>query len=381
MAKKTAPKRATRPVKKVAAPQKANGKSRTSLEAEMKRIDKELVKLANRRAAVTIDFYNLADDPQRSLFDPQSDEVLFDHLRETNKGPLPERAVRGLYREILSASRQQVKVQRVAYLGPKFSLTHIAAIERFGVAADLIPVSDIASVFESVNRGHADFGLVPIENSTEGRVVDTLEMFKRLPLRICGEVQLRVHHNLLANCPRSDISEIYSKPQSFSQCREWLTKNMPHAKQIDVTSTSTAAQLAKTKHGVAAIASTQAAVEFGLQIVAKDIHDNAESVARFGVIGDCDTKPTGSDRTAILLQLPHKSGSLATALATFQKNKVNLTWIESFPLTGAKDDFLFFMDFEGHEKEAKVKRTLAELEKQAKRIRILGSYPRSQPVD
>lgn len=380
MAKKTAAKRATSSASRPKTAKK-KGKSQASIQAELKRIDKELVKLLNRRAASTVEFLQAADDPQKESFKPSADEELYASLRDQNKGPLTERALRGVFREIVSDARQQVKVQRVAYLGPALSLTHLAAIERFSDLADLIPVSNIATVFESVNRGQADFGLVPIENTTEGRIVDTLDMFTRLPLRICGEVQLRVHHNMLANCPRSEVTEIYAKPQSFSQCREWLTKNMPQAKQIDVTSTSTAAQLAKTKHGVAAIASTQAAVEFGLQIIAADIQDVVESVTRFAVIGDSETKSTGSDRTAILLQISHKPGALADTLAIFKQNKINLTWIESFPLQGAEDDYLFFMDFEGHATDAKVKKTLTALEKLAVRIEVLGSYPRSEPID
>ena len=257
-------------------------------------------------------------------------------------------AVRGVFRQILSAARQKVKTQRVAYLGPQFSFTHLAAIERFGESADLIPVSTIASVFEEVNRGHADFGLVPIENSTDGRIVDTLDMFTRLPLRICGEVQIAVHHNLASKSPRSEITEIYSKPQALSQCREWLSRNMPHARLIEVTSTSTAAQLARDKPGVGAVASRQAAVEYELQIVAENIEDNANNVTRFAVIGDQTTRPTGHDRTAVLLQIPHKPGSLSDALQAFKKNKLNLTWIESFPLRGPESGYLFFIDFEGH---------------------------------
>ena len=260
--------------------------------------------------------------------------------------------MRGVFRQILSASRQKVKTHRVAYLGPQFSFTHLAAIERFGESADLIPVSTIASVFEEVNRGHADYGLVPIENSTDGRIVDTLDMFTRLPLRICGEVQIAVHHNLCSKSLRSEITEIYSKPQALSQCREWLSRNMPQARLIEVTSTSTAAQLARDKPGVGAVASRQAAVEYDLQIVAEKIEDNANNVTRFAVIGDQPTKPSGHDRTAVLLQIPHEPGSLSDSLQSFKKNKLNLSWIESFPLRGPETGYLFFIDFEGHVNDA-----------------------------
>lgn len=228
---------------------------------------------------------------------PLADDALFATLQASNRGPLPAAAIRGIFRQILSAARLQVKTVRVAYLGPAYSYTHIAAIERFGESADLVPVTTIAAVFEEVNRGQANYGIVPIENSTDGRIVDTLDMFTRLPLRICGEVQIAIHHNLLARSPRSEVTEIYSKPQALSQCREWLSKNMPQARLLEVTSTSTAAQLARDKPGAGAVASMRAAVEYDLNVVAESIQDNKNNVTRFAIIGDDETKPTGKDRT------------------------------------------------------------------------------------
>lgn len=352
-----------------------------ALPAEIHRLDREIVEAINRRAAATTELLMLQEDPQRAVFDPAFDETLWKELSELNRGPLPDSAVRGVFQEIISAAKRQVKTQRVAYLGPQFSFTHLAALERFGPSADLIPVGTIASVFEQVNRGHAEYGIVPIENSTDGRVVDTLDMFTRLPLRICGEVQIAVHHNLLARCPRSEINEIYSKPQALSQCREWLSRNMPQARLIEVTSTSTAAQLARDKPGAAAVASIQAAVRYDLQVIAENIEDNPHNVTRFAVIGDEESPPTGNDRTAILLQIPHKPGALSDALVAFKRNKVNLTWIESFPLRGPEAGYQFFLDFEGHLSEPRIKRTLAELEKSAVVLHVLGSYPRSEPMD
>jgi chorismate mutase/prephenate dehydratase len=361
---------------------RSNGKSSpASLEAEIRKIDQDLLKLINRRAAATTQLLESRPNPQEGLYDPRADDDLWRRLEESNPGPLPNNAVRGVYRNILSAARRRVKAQRVAYLGPPFSFTHIAAIDRFGESADLIPVSTIAAVFEEVNRGHADYGLVPIENSTDGRIVDTLEMFTRLPLRICGEVQISVHHNLLARCPRSEITEIYSKPQALSQCREWLARNMASARLIEVTSTSTAAQLARDKHGAAAIASKQAGIEYDLQVIAENIEDNSRNITRFAVIGDQAAKPTGRDRTALLLQIPHTPGSLADALSVFKGHKINLTWIESFPLKGPEVGYLFFLDFEGHVSDAKVKRAIADLQQSAVRLEVLGSYPRSEPLE
>lgn len=352
-----------------------------SPEAELKALDRNILKLINQRAAATTRVLEARKQARAPLFEPQVEDALWAELSEANPGPLPNHAVRGVFREILSAARQSVKQTRVAYLGPAFSFTHLAAIERFGEWSDLVPVSTIAAVFEEVNRGHAEYGLVPIENSTDGRVVDTLHMFTRLPLRICGEVLMSVHHNLLARCQRSEVTEVYSKPQALSQCRDWLSRNMPHARQIEVTSTSTAAQLARDKHGAAAVASRQAAVEYDLQIIAEKVEDNANNVTRFAVIGHDINKPTGKDRTALLLQVPHKPGSLSDSLAIFKKNKINLTWIESFPIRGPQGGYLFFLDFEGHEKESRVARTLEQLADGAVALNVLGSFPRSEPLD
>jgi chorismate mutase/prephenate dehydratase len=380
MAKKPLPKKIRKPSPSPAPakPAKKGGRTVAAIENELKRVDRELLTLINRRAALTTEYIQSQPNLKQALYAPLADDALFAALDSANKGPLPPAAVHGVFRQILSAARQKVKSTRVAYLGPAYSYTHIAAMDRFGEHADLVPVSTIAAVFEEVNRGQADYGIVPIENSTDGRIVDTLDMFTRLPLRICGEVQIAIHHNLLARCPRSEITEIYSKPQALSQCREWLSKNMPQARLLEVTSTSTAAQLARDKPGAAAVASLKAAAEYDLHIVAESIQDNQNNVTRFAIIGDEDTKPTGRDRTALLLQIPHKPGALADALASFKRNKINLTWIESFPLRGPESGYLFFLDFEGHARDPRIQRTLADLERMAVRMEVLGSYPRSE---
>ena len=381
MAQKPQPKRpgkvkASKPAARVTKPAKPS-----SSDAELRRLDHDIIKLLNRRANLTARQIETSNDRKNSLYDPRHDDDWLATLEAGNPGPLPGRAVRGVFRQVISAVRNQVRPQRVAYLGPSFSFTHLAAMERFGESADLIPVNTIAAVFEEVNRGHADFGVVPIENSTDGRIIDTLDMFTRLPLRICGEIQLSIHHNLLGLGQRGEISEVYSKPQALSQCRDWLSRNMPQAKLIDVTSTSTAAQLARTKPGAAAVASRQAAVEYGLDVLAENIEDNKNNVTRFAVIGDKTLNATTKDRTSILLQIPHKPGALSDALQTFKQNKINLTWIESFPLRGPESGYIFFIDCEGHRKDLKVKRTLDDLESLAVRLEVLGSYPRSEPVE
>ena len=378
--KKTAKKAASKKVATKAAKKKPSSTAKKSGTKSLQEIDKQLVELLNERVATALEAINAAENPRDAAFDVQDDIQLWARLDAAGNGPLKAEELKSVFRPLLSAARQRVRSDRVAYLGPAYSFTHLAAMNRFGDSADLVPVSTIATVFEEVNRGHVDYGLVPIENSTDGRIVDTLDMFTRLPLRICGEVQIQVHHNLLARCDRSEISEIYSKPQALSQCRDWLSKNMPNARQIEVTSTSTAAQLARDKPGAAAVASQQAATQYGIPIVAENIEDNRNNMTRFAIIGAQIALPTGSDRTAILLQVPHKPGSLSDALEVFKTCKVNLTWIESFPLRAPEAGYLFFLDFEGHVTDAKVKRTLKALTAMADRLEVLGSYPRSEPL-
>jgi len=352
-----------------------------AIDAELGRLDRELVNLVNRRVALTIRQIEQSPDPLQARFAPCEIPQLEELVLKSGGSGLTVSEFRAIFREVVSGARKRVKSTRVAYLGPEYSFTHLAAIERFGGGAEFLPVSSISAVFEEVSRRRADFGITPIENSTDGRIVDTLDMFTRLPLKICGEVQLAIHHNLLARCLRSEISEIYSKPQALSQCRSWLTRNMPQARLVEVTSTSTAAQLARDKPGAAAVASWQAGVQYDLQVIAANIEDNPGNVTRFAVIGDEVTKATGRDKTAILLQIPHQPGALAEALGSFKRNGVNLTWIESFPLRSPEPGYVFFLDFEGHATDARSRKTLSELSKHSVRLEILGSYPRSEPRD
>ncbi len=398
MAKKKATKKAARgkaaprkvahkkpATKKAAAKKKAPAtpprKAAQTPEERIAEVDQELVRLLNERTSLFLEKTAKSETPSRAMFDLTDDAALWQRVEKANKGPLNSSELKSVFRTVLSASRQRIRRTRVSYLGPAYTFTHLAAIHQFGESADLVPVSTIATVFDEVNRGHVDFGVVPIENSTDGRVVDTLDMFTRLPLRICGEVQLHVHQNLLARCERSEINEIYSKPQALSQCREWLARNMPHARLIEATSTSTAAQLAREKPGAAAVASQQAAVQYEVQIIAENIEDNRNNITRFAVIGDSIGEATGHDRTAVLLQISHKPGALSDALTVFKRCRVNLTWIESFPLRAPESGYLFFLDFEGHVSDTKIRKALKELEAMADRLEVLGSYPRSEPAN
>jgi chorismate mutase/prephenate dehydratase len=348
------------------------------LRTQIDKLDLQILKLVNERVGHAAEIGKVKNDQGSEVFSPAREEEVIENVLGANKGPLDAGSLRAIFREIVSASRSLQKIVKVAYLGPEYSFSHLAAVERFGQSVDFMRVGSIAAVFEEVNRGHADYGVVPLENSTDGRVADTLEMFIRLPqLKICAEVRLRIHHNLMATCDQQEIRRIYSKPQALSQCRNWLSKNVPHASLHEVASTATAAELAQREPGAAAVASRQAAVRYGLRILFSDIEDVPYNETRFAVIGAAQVERTGTDKTAIMFKLPHHPGALCDALNVFKQNKVNLTWIESFPARSAKNEkaYVFFADFEGHLDDAKVKRTLENLQKHCEEISILGSFP------
>jgi chorismate mutase/prephenate dehydratase len=352
-----------------------------SLRNQIDRLDRTLLKLANERAALASRIGDVKNESGLEVYSPGREEEILSGVLQENHGPLHENSVRAIFRELMSGSRALQKVLRVAYLGPEYSFSHLAAIEKFGQSVDFVPVGSIQAVFEEVNRGHVDFGLVPVENSTDGRISDTLEMFTRLPLRICAEARLRIHHNLISRGPQSDVRRVYSREQALSQCRTWLSKNVPQAQLISVASTATAAEVATREPYAAAVASRQAAAHYGLQIIASNIEDVENNTTRFAVIGEEPSGRTGKDKTAIMFQIPHKPGSLSDALLVFKKNRVNLTWIESFPSREAEQEYLFFVDFEGHPTETRIKRTLEALERRTDRLVILGSYPMSDCYD
>jgi len=357
---------------------KLTGPSSAALRKELERLDRDLLKLLSDRARTAHKLGTLSQADGSPSYHPLEEQEVIRRALEANKGPLPEEAIRHIYREVLGASRNLIKPIRVAYLGPKYSYSHLASIARFGDSPNLTPLATIKAVFEAVHLKQVEFGLVPIENSTDGRVVDTLDMFARLPTPVTGEVQLRIHHNLLGKCARSEVTEVYSKPQALSQCREWLAKNVPQAKMIEMTSTAIAAQIAADKPGAAAVASLEAGMHYGLNVIDAHIEDNKNNVTRFAVVGGEPQKRTGKDKSSLMFELAHKPGALADAMLVFKKAKLNLTWIESFPMPNMKNEYLFFVELEGHRDDSRVKSALTSLSRKTVRLEILGSYPRAQ---
>lgn len=346
----------------------------------IERLDRELVKLLNQRAEAAQQLEKASGQPTPDSA-AAGDEFCLQRVQGWNRGPLRDTTLRAVFRELVSGTRCLVHELRVCYLGPEFSYSHLAAVQRFGTSAELIPVATIPSVFEALNRGQADVGLVPIENSTDGRVADTLDMFARLPVKICGEVQLRIHHHLLGKCGRSEVREVYSKPQALSQCRGFLAEHLPQSRLIEMASTTAAAQLAADKPGAAAIASRQAGVNYGLDFIAEDIEDNRNNVTRFAVIGGQQPERSGHDKTCLMFELPHQPGSLADATTVFKRNQLNLTWIESFPMPQTPNEYLFFVEFQGHPNETRAQQALTALAKKTVRLDVLGCYPATPALD
>ncbi|MFO0951346.1 MAG: prephenate dehydratase [Isosphaeraceae bacterium] len=357
-----------------------------SLRSEIDRIDKELVGLLNRRAEIALQIGQIKQKQGIEVWSPAREDEVIQRALGFSAGPLPNDTLRLIFRELMSGSRSLQRALRVACLGPKYSYSHLASISKFGEAVEHVPVGSISAVFEEVNRRHVQFGIVPLENSTDGRIADTLDMFVRLPtVKIRAEIRLRIHHCLLGRCEWGQVQRVYSKAQALSQCRHWIGKNLPQARQVDVVSTAAAAEHAAREEFAAAVASRAAADAYHLNVLAANIEDQPHNLTRFAVIGEQSEQRTGRDKTTLMLRLPNESGSLFEAISPFKKNGVNMTWIESFPSSEGAGDrnptYLFFIDVEGHVNDEPVARALEAVRKKSERLDILGSYPRGEYVE
>lgn len=372
------------PAEKAAANTAPDDNARTStvagLRRDLDRIDREIIAVINRRAEIAQQIGALKQADAKSVYDPQREAKVLAQAVANNPGPLHDAAVRAVFRELVSGTRAVQTPTRVAYLGPQFTFSHLAAIERFGQSAELVPVGTIAAVFEEVERGQATFGVVPMENTTDGRVSDTLDCFSRSQVRICGELPLRIHLCLLGTGTRDQIRTVYSKAQPLSQCRNWLAKHVPRAHLREVSSTAEAVQMAHNDSGFAAIASAQAGINHDLPTLVANIEDNPDNITRFAVISATSCGRTGNDKTALMLEIAHQPGALADAMAIFKRNRLNMTWIESFPIPGSRWTYLFFVEFVGHQDELRARRAIATLSKKALRLEVLGSYAQTEPI-
>ena len=349
------------------------------LREELGKQDQEILRLLNERGRLAIEVGRVKNRKGREVYDPSQEAKVFAQLTGSNPGPLPDQAVRHIFREIISSSRALQAPISVAYLGPEASFTHQAALAHFGREASFCPKPAIAEIFREVERDLIPWGVVPIENSLEGSVRQTQSQLISTSAGIRTEIFLRITLCLLASHQRAEkIKRIYSHPHALGQCREWLRKNLPDCRQIETGSTAEAARRVLADRGGAAVASRIAATTYGLHILDEGIEDYPENATRFLVIGKGASGPTGDDKTSILFATPHVPGALHQALTPFSRAKVNLLRIESHPMRERIWEYLFFVDFEGHAAEKKTAKVLREMKARTTFLKHLGSYPRGE---
>ncbi|MEO2065570.1 MAG: prephenate dehydratase [Desulfurobacteriaceae bacterium] len=348
-----------------------------TLRKEIDQIDREILSLLNRRAELAKEVGQIKKKEGLPFYVPGREAKILSKLEELNQGPLPPESIRAIFREIISACRALEEPTRVAFLGPQATFTHLAALKHFGTSSDLRPKDSITEVFDEVEKGRVDYGVVPIENSIEGIVNYTIDMFLDTDLKISGEVFIPVNLHLMSKeSSLSDIRKVYSHRHALAQARKWLSENLPKADLVEVSSTSKAAEIASSEPGSAAVASEAAALLYDLNILAKNIQELTKNFTRFLIIGKRDSDyPSGRDKTSIMFSTRHRAGALFKALQPFAVYDVNLTKIESRPTKKKPWEYVFFVDLDGHRKEDRVAKALKELEESCSFFKVLGSYP------
>lgn len=340
-------------------------------------IDHKILKLLNDRSRVALNIGRIKKRSKKEVYAPLREKELLERLVRVNKGPFPDHALRFVFREILSASRALQSPLKVSYFGPEGSFTNLAALKYFGRSTDLMPEPSIFKVFSAVEQDRTKFGVVPIENSTEGIVGPTLDGFIDSPLNILGEITLPISHHLMARGSLKGVQKIYSHPQAIAQCRGWIEQNVPGIPVVEAESTARAAERAAEDGEAAAIAGEFAAEVYGLKILKRHIEDNSNNMTRFWVIGKKFPPRSGHDKTSILFSVKDEVGILYRMLEPFYKNGINLTKIESRPLKKKAWEYIFFLDLDGHYEEKKVRDAVRALDKRCLFLKLLGSYPKA----
>lgn len=346
------------------------------LRREIDGVDDELLKLLNRRADFARRIGALKGGAP--AYRPERESEILRSLRERNSGPLPDERATAVFREVISACRAMEAPIRVAYLGPEGTFSEQAVHKHFGHAVEGVAFASIDEVFRGSESSGTQFSVVPVENSTEGVVGRSLDLLLGTPLKICSEIELRIHQNLIARAVAlSAVRRVYSHPQSLGQCAGWLGRNLPGAERVPASSNAEAARLASLEEGAAAIAGEAAAERWGLSFLARAIEDEPSNTTRFVVLGTVEPEPTGRDRTSLVLSAENKPGAVHALLAPLAANQVSMTRIESRPARtrAVLWEYVFFIDVEGHRKDARVAAALAELAHRAPFLKVLGSYP------
>ena len=346
------------------------------LRKRIDQIDAKVVNLLNDRASLAQKIGRFKNRSKQEVYAPHREREVLRRVSELNPGPLPAQAVRAVFREIISGCRSLEGPLTIAFFGAEATYTHLAARERFGSSADLRPTASIPEVFQEVDQGLAAFGVVPVENSTEGVVAHTLDQLVESDLQIIAEIFQEIHHNLLSRSGKAqDVQRILSHPQALAQCRGWLARHFPAVPVEEVASTAHAAIKAAGDGSLAAISSAMAKEVYDLQSVAVNIEDQSTNITRFVVIGKASAAPTGDDKTSLVFSVQDKPGVLYRMLQPFARSRINLSKIESRPIKNKPWEYLFFLDLRGHREQQAVKRALAGLEKNCSFLKVLGSYP------
>jgi len=349
-----------------------------SLEEIRKRIDEidtEIIRLLNERAKAAREIGKIKDRSNAHIYAPAREKQIYEQIAATNRGPLSNEAVKSIYKEIISASRSLEKPLTVTYLGPQATFAHLAALQKFGSSTTYLSARTISDVFLDVQKARADYGVVPIENSTEGIVSHTLDMFMESDLKIFSEVMLEVSHNLMSKGQLQDIKRVLSHPQALGQCRKWLEANLPLAELVATSSTAQAAELAQKDLSAAAIANELAAEIYHVNLLVRRIEDCPNNYTRFLVIGHSMAERGGHDKTSLMFSIKHRAGALSEVLKIFSSHGINLTRIESRPSRQQAWEYVFFVDLEGHVEDPRVSQALEEAAENCIFLKSLGSYP------
>jgi chorismate mutase/prephenate dehydratase len=342
-------------------------------------IDDKILKLLNERAILAKNIGKLKLENNLQVYSIKREKEILDRLNEKNKGPLQRKAIQHIFSEIISASRALEKPLTIAYLGPEATFTHIAALQQFGSSAEYLQKKNINEIFMAMERNEADYGVVPIENSTQGIIYDTLDMFIDSNQKICFEILLRITHNLLSKAQDlREVKKLYSHPQPLAQCSLWIAKNLPNINIEEVSSSAMAAKIARDDSKSVAIASDYAAKLYELNILNKQIEDNLNNFTRFWVIGQNMPEKSGKDKTSIMFAIKDKVGALYHILEPFAHLNINLTKIESRPYRKRVWEYIFFLDIEGHISDSNISKAFEIFKKNTLFFKILGSYTQTK---
>ncbi len=341
-------------------------------------LDADIVRLLNERTKHVLEIGAIKTRQGAEIYAPHRERAVFERVTKLNQGPITNEGLRAIYREVMSSALSLERSLVVAYLGPEATFTHQAAIRKFGSSLSYASQKTIADVFNEVSKHRADYGVVPVENSTEGVVTHTLDMFVDSDLKIVSQIVLRISHCLAAKCRRDAIKKLYVHPQTLAQCRGWIQRTLPHAELVETSSNARSAELAATEKNVGAITGQLAADRYKVPVIEADIQDNSANATRFLVLGRQCGPSTGADRTSIMFSIRDEAGALHKALAPFRRFRINMTKIESRPSKRKAWEYFFFVDADGHAEDKKVAKAIELLGHHCSFVKVLGSYPNGE---